>query len=131
MNPNARSAYMSTSVTTANPQRLLVMLYDRLVLDVKRGAEAQRTGQYDEASKQLLHAQEIVNELRSSLKAELWDGGPQLASIYDWLFAELITANVSRDVTVTESCLRIVEPLAETWREAALAVGGGTSTSPS
>jgi flagellar protein FliS len=129
MNPNARNAYMNASVTTANPQRLLVMLYDRLVLDVKRGIEAQKAENHDEASKQLLHAQEIVNELRSSLKADAWDGGPQLAAIYNWLFSELIKANVGRDVTVSEACLGIIEPLAETWREAALAIGAGNAQS--
>jgi flagellar protein FliS len=129
MNPNARNAYMNASVSTANPQRLLVMLFDRLVLDVKRGIEAQRAGQFDEASKQLLHAQEIVSELSSSLNVDAWDGATRLASLYDWLFSELIKANISRDVTVTEGCLRVVEPLAETWREAALAVGGGTPKS--
>lgn len=126
MNPNARNAYMNTSVSTANPQRLLVMLYDRLVLDIKRGIQAQHAGNWDEAGTQLLHAQEIVNELRSSLKADLWDGGPQLASIYDWLFGELVKANVARDVTASESCLAIVEPLAETWRQAAIAVAVAT-----
>ena len=128
MNPNARKAYMNASVTTANPQRLLVMLYDRLVLDVKRGIDAQQARNFDEASKQLLHAQEIVSELRASLKVDAWEGGPQLASIYNWLFSELIKANVSRDVAVTEGCLRIVEPLAETWREAALAVGANAQS---
>jgi flagellar protein FliS len=129
MNPNARNAYMNASVNTANPQRLLVMLFDRLVLDVKRGIEAQKTAQFDEASKQLLHAQEIVSELSSSLNVDVWDGAARLASLYDWLFSELIKANISRDVTVTEGCLRVVEPLAETWREAALAVGGATPKS--
>ena len=123
MNTNARNAYLNASVTTANPQRLLVMLYDRLVLDIKRGIEAQREERYDEASTQLLHAQEIVNELRASLKADLWEGGPRLASIYDWLFGELVRANIGRDVAITEACLSIVEPLAQTWREAALALG--------
>lgn len=122
MNANARNAYMNASVTTANPHRLLVMLYDRLVLDVKRGIEAQREQRYDEASTQLLHAQEIVSELRASLKVEVWEGGPQLGAIYDWLFGELVKANVSRDVAVTKGCLAIVEPLAETWREAALSL---------
>jgi flagellar protein FliS len=129
MNPNARNAYMNASVNTATPQRLLVMLFDRLVLDVKRGIEAQQAKNYDEAGKQLMHAQEIVSELSSSLKVDAWDGGPRLASIYNWLFSELIKANVSRDVTVTESCLSIIEPLAETWREAALAVGGANPQS--
>lgn len=122
MNPNARDAYLNASVTTATPPRLLVMLYDRVVLDIRRGIEAQREERYDEASTQLLHAQEIVNELRSSLKADLWEGGAQLASIYDWLFGELVKANIGRDVAVTETCLAIVEPLAQTWREAALSL---------
>lgn len=120
MNPHARATYLNAAVTTATPQRRLVMLYDRLLLDLHRGIEAQREQRYDEASNQLLHAQEIVNELRSSLRVDLWAGGPALASIYDWLFGELVKANVGRDVTVTEGCLAVVEPLAQSWREAAL-----------
>ena len=123
MNNNARAAYLDASVTTADPQRLLIMLYDRLVLDVKRGIEAQREHRYDEASTQLLHAQEIISELRASLEVDVWEGGTQLAAIYDWLFGELVRANVGRDVAVTEACLSIVEPLAQTWREAALSLG--------
>lgn len=123
MKPNARAAYLSAAVTTATPQRRLVMLYDRLLLDLHRGIEAQREQRFDEASNQLLHAQEIVNELRSSLRVDLWAGGPVLASIYDWLFSELVQANVGRDVTVTAACLAVVEPLAQSWREAALGLG--------
>jgi flagellar protein FliS len=122
MNSQARNAYLNASVATATPQRLLVMLYDRLVLDIRRGIEAQRQGRYDEANAQLQHAQEIVIELRSSLNVDLWDGAPQLASLYDWLFGELVKANTGRDVAVSESCLSVVEPLAQTWREAALSL---------
>ena len=39
---NARTAYMEASVQTADPSRLLVMLCDRLVLDVQRGLAAQQ-----------------------------------------------------------------------------------------
>ena len=35
MMTNARATYMDASVTTASPSRLLVMLFDRLVLDVE------------------------------------------------------------------------------------------------
>ncbi len=59
-------------------------------------------------------------ELRSSLKVEDWDGGPGLASIYDWLHTQLIKANMSKNVTIAENCLQLVTDLAETWREAAL-----------
>jgi flagellar protein FliS len=120
MNANARNAYLGQSVATASPARLLVMLYDRLVLDLQRAAEAQDVNDIATASSNLIHAQEIVLELRTSLKMDVWDGAERLASIYAWLHSELVRANISKDVTVTRDCLKIVEPLAESWREAAM-----------
>lgn len=117
---NPRAAYMGQMVNTASPARLLVMLYDRLVLDIQRAAESQRTGDFATASSHLLHAQEIVLELNTSLRHDVWDGAAQLASIYTFLHTELIRANVQRDVEVTESCLGLITPLADAWREAAL-----------
>ena len=119
-NKAAKNAYMDNSVSTASPERLLVMLCDRLVLDVQRGLDAQRIGNVPEAHNQLVHAQEIVIHLRSTLSVEAWDGGPGLASLYDWLHAELIKANVRKDPTITEGCLGIVRDLADTWKQAAL-----------
>ncbi|MEV7431647.1 MULTISPECIES: flagellar export chaperone FliS [unclassified Nocardioides] len=118
--PNARDTYLGASVSTADPARLLVMLLDRLVLDVTRGLEAQRRGVHDEASTQLLHAQDIVLELRTSLRLDVWDGAAGLAAIYDYLHRRLISANTSRDTAVTEECLVLATDLAATWREAAM-----------
>ena len=117
----AQNAYMSQSVATAGPERLLVMLVDRLVLDVQRAVAAQETGDHATAGTNLIHAQEIVMELKSSLRLDVWDGAQQLSDIYGWLYSQLIRANTSRDVAVTQDCLTIIEPLAQTWREAALA----------
>ncbi len=118
---NAQNAYVAQSVSTASPARLLVMLLDRLVLDVQRAISAQESGDHLAASPDLMHAQEIVLELKTSLRLDVWEGAAQLSSIYDWLYRELIRANVNRDVAVTRDCLGIIEPLVETWREAALA----------
>ena len=117
---DARSAYMGASVNTASPARLLVMLYERLVLDCRRALDAQRAGDHNEAHTQLVHAQDIVMELRSSLNTDVWDGGPGLASLYDYLHTRLIRANVGRDDSITEHCLGLVTDLCQTWREAAL-----------
>ncbi len=116
----AKNAYMDNSVSTASPERLLVMLCDRLVLDVQRGLDAQRVGNVPEAHNQLVHAQEIIIHLRATLRVEAWDGGPGLASLYDWLHSQLIRANMSKDPEVTAGCLSLVEDLAGTWRTAAL-----------
>ena len=120
MYSNAKNAYVDNSVSTASPERLLVMLCDRLVLDVQRALEAQRERNHPEAHSQLVHAQEVVIHLRSTLRVEAWEGGPGLASLYDWLHNELIRANISKDPAVTEGCLSIVTNLADTWRTAAL-----------
>ena len=125
MNPAARNAYVDQMVTTAGPGRLLVMLFDRLVLDVQKALAAQQTDDFTAASPQLLHAQEIVLELRSSLQRDVWEGAAQLDSIYAWLHTRLIQANVQRDPAMTAECLRIIEPLAEAWREAALTTMAG------
>jgi flagellar protein FliS len=122
---NARDAYLGTSVSTASPARLLVLLYDRLVLDLQRAADLQDGGQHLEAAPHLLHAQDIVLELQSSLDLDVWDGAAQLAAIYGFLHSELVRANVRRDVAVTRGCLDLVVPLAEAWREAALAAAVG------
>lgn len=119
MNSNPRAAYMDASVATASPARLLVMLCERLVLDVTRGRNAQAAGEYGEAHRQLVHAQDIVLELRAALQVDEWPGGPALASIYDFLHSELVRANVSHDLARTEGCLRLVTDLSATWREAA------------
>ena len=120
MYSNAKNAYVGNSVSTASPERLLVMLCDRLVVDVQRALEAQRSNNHPEAHNQLVHAQEIIIHLRSTLRVEAWDGGPGLASLYDWMHNELIRANITKDPAVTEGCLGLVTNLADTWRTAAL-----------
>ncbi|WP_328291744.1 flagellar export chaperone FliS [Kineococcus sp. NBC_00420] len=127
----ARSAnrYLRDSLATASPAALLVMLYDRLVLDLQRAENAQLEGDRETAHTNLMHAQEIVDELRTSLDVEAWDGGPNLMALYTWLSQELIAANLSGDATRTAACRTVtVEPLAEAWREAALEhLSGGSA----
>jgi flagellar protein FliS len=114
-----RARYMGDTVTTASPQRLLVMLYDRLALDLERAERALTDGDRAGANEQLQHAQEIVLELQASLRVEIWDGGPRLAALYTWLLTELIRANVKGSARVVGDCRKIVEPLRDAWREAA------------
>lgn len=116
--------FASQSLETATPGQLLVRLYDRLLLDIARGEAEQRASRHGAASEQLLHAQAIVSELMSNLDVDAWSGAPRLMSIYSFLLTELVNANVQHDPDRTASCRRLVEPLAEAWREAA---GSGTT----
>jgi flagellar protein FliS len=114
-----RARYLGDTVTTASPQRLLVMLYDRLALDLERAETALGTGARDEATVQLQHAQDVVFGLLESLQIDAWDGAPRLAALYNWLIAELGRAIVKHDARRVADCRKIVEPLRDAWREAA------------
>lgn len=114
-----RARYLGDSVTTASPQTLLVMLYDRLALDLERAETALQEGDRQAAGSQLQHAQDIVFELRASLQVDLWEGGPRLAALYGWLITELVQANVKGDLRRVGDCRRVVEPLRDAWRQAA------------
>jgi flagellar protein FliS len=114
-----RSRYLGDSVATASPQRILVMLYDRLVLDLERAEMALDTGDRTEAAAQIQHAQDIVFELRESLRVDAWEGGPRLAALYSWMITELVQAGVKRDRNRVTACRQIAEPLRDAWRQAA------------
>jgi flagellar secretion chaperone FliS len=119
-NPGLRAKYLADTVATASPARLLVMLYDRLVLDLAQAEEALRAGDRDTASERLLHAQEIVMELRVTLRMDVWEGAQGLAELYGFLITQMVKANVGQDADIAASCRALVEPLRDAWRQAAL-----------
>lgn len=118
---SAQSAYRENSVATASPARLLVMLVERLVLDGERAHAAQQAGDWPSAHQHLLHAQEIVIELESSLDVDRMPAGKQLAALYQYLRELLVQANVRRSAPTTEEALGLSRQLCDTWREAAMA----------
>jgi flagellar secretion chaperone FliS len=119
--PAFRERYLADSINTASPARLLVMLYDRLVLDLQRAEQSLLAHDRAAASEHLQHAQEIILELWTSLDLEAWDGAPGLANIYSFLVTELVRANVAGDAAGVAACQGLVGPLRDAWREAAMA----------
>jgi flagellar protein FliS len=120
--PALRDRYLNDAVATASPARLVVLLYERLALDLGTAEEALRAGDREAGSRRLLHAQDIVLELRTALDVSAWDAAPGLAQIYGFLLTELIAANVNADADRVMVCLALVEPLVDAWRQAAAAV---------
>src|SRR5690606_24477158 len=115
----AATQFLADAVQTASPERLLTMLYDRLLLDLDRAEADQRAGQRDAASTHLLHAQDIVTELMATLDVAAWDGAAQLMSLYTYVLNELIDANTHGDPERVAACRELLAPLAEAWRAAA------------
>lgn len=119
--PALRARYLNDSIATASPARLLVMLYERLLLDLAQAESALAAGDREVAGQRLMHAQDIVVELRASLKMDVWDGAAGLSQVYGFLLSELIAANVRSDLVKVTACRELVEPLLDAWRQAATA----------
>lgn len=117
----AKQQYLEQQVASASPERLLVLLYDRLLVDIDRAAAAQDAADWPGAGTHLTHAQWIVSELSATLTDE-WDGAEQLRAVYTYLTSQLITANLSHDREVTTECREIVAPLRDAWHQAAASV---------
>jgi flagellar protein FliS len=122
-NAALRNLYMTESVQTMSPARAVVALYDRLVLDLERAMNAIATKDGPRAHDALVHAQEIVAELHDSLDLSQWAPGAALAELYRFVHSELVAANLAKDPSRVDTCVRIVTPLRDTWREAAGIVG--------
>ena len=115
------SDYNRTAILSATPAQLLVMLYDRLLLDLHRAHRAQTASEWESASGELLHAQAIIAELQSSLDVEAWEGGPGLMALYVYLGQALVNANIHRDQAITAECIALLEPLRVAWFDASRA----------
>ena len=118
----ARAQYNQDAILSASPQRLLTMLFDRLMLDLQRAEAAQSEQDWNRASGYLVHAQDIVAELAGTLDVERWDGGQNLLAIYLFSSTKLVSANVEHSIERTREVITIMEPLRQTWHEAAALV---------
>ncbi len=115
----ARARYIKDTVETTPPTRLVTMLYDALVTNLELGERGIIARDLHSANRGLVKAQAILIELRSSLKPELWSGGPRLAALYEYLIREVVQANVAKDAKAVRACRELVEPLRDAWHVAA------------
>lgn len=115
----ARTAYRGNSLATATPNQLLVMLFERLVLDCERGLRALIAQDREAAHSQLVHAQAIITELQSSLEVDGMPAGQELLALYTYVQRRLVQANVTGQPAAAKEALVLSRQLCETWRTAA------------
>lgn len=114
----ARNRFMSDGVGSTPPERLLVLLYDRLLRDLDEASAAVVDGDVCATHEALSHAQDIVAELHSALDPERWDAAESMAGLYTWLADLLGRANIGKDLSLIAEARSLIEPLRDTWDEA-------------
>ena len=122
MNPAARR-YAQAQRETASPERLMVLLFEAAVRNIRAGAAALDAGRAAEATRALTKATDIVVELHATLdrsKApELCD---RLAEVYRFVCQRLGVAALSRDARAAREAERTFTPIAEAFAQAVQAI---------
>lgn len=123
----ARNRYAQDGQASMSKPQLLVALYERLVRDLVGAEAAVEERDFETASKNLQHAQDIVVALEDALDHDAWAAAEQLGSLYRYLYNRLLQANVAKDAVIVRECRNLVEPLVDAWREAAVSVAAGAT----
>jgi flagellar protein FliS len=125
---DARARYLADAVATATPAKRIVLLYDRLWLDIQRAQAAlDSVGSADPTGRDhLQHAQQILAELLGSLDTSAWAGAADLAALYGFLLGELIGEGLESRPGRLAAVSRMVADLRTSWQQAEeqLADGG-------
>ena len=112
----ASRAYTESSVLTAPPERLVVMLYDGAGRFLARAAAAIRDGDAGLAGEQIGRANAILDELLATLDRE--QGGAvaeRLESIYLFCERTLVEAQLQRDPAKVDRVATMLAELREAW----------------
>jgi flagellar protein FliS len=121
MNPYASpAAYRSSSVMTASPAQLVVMLYDGAGRFLRQAEIAAAEGAWRHAGDRLTRADAIVDELLITLDTE--QGGEiaeRLQGIYVFCKRLMIEARVAKDVEKIRRTAALLGDLREAWAEIA------------
>lgn len=118
MNP-AYAAYRQTSIQTASPDRLLIMLIDGLITALERAKAAISSGDTLEAHRQLIKAQDIIREGLLGPLDMRYEVSQSLAQLYEYYHRRLVEANLRKDAEAVDEVLEHMRGWRETWVQAA------------
>ncbi len=123
-----QNAYKKAAVNTMDQTKLIVMLYDGAIRNLKVGIESMRAGDVEKSHKALVKGKSIISELMGSLNVEKGgDIAQNLRTLYSYMFNQLIDANVRKDPLPAANVLKLLLQLREAW----VTVGRKTPAQPS
>lgn len=119
MNNYGAKAYHKTSIETASKEKILLMLYEGCIRNLKKCKVAMENKNMAEKGTALGKAQDIINELSNTLNFEVGgDLAKQLEGLYLHLFDQTTQANIANDPQKIQHCINIMETLYSGWKEA-------------
>ena len=119
---------LETSIVSASPHRLIVMLYDGALVAVRSALAHMKARNIPEKGAAVSKAIDIIdNGLRASLDRE---AGGQIAagldSLYEYMSARLLIANLHNQPEVLEEVVGLLADLRDAWN----AIGATPAAQP-
>ncbi|NLY45158.1 MAG: flagellar export chaperone FliS [Tissierella sp.] len=115
---NAQNVYKNNQVTTAPKKKLLIMLYDGAIKNLKLAINAIEEKDNQVSNTNIIKAQNIIMELMHTLDFEA--GGEianNLYQLYDYMYLKLVKANTSKDTKGIKEVIKYLEDLRNTWEQ--------------
>ena len=111
--PNA--AYRESSVLSAPPEMLVVMLYDGARRFLFQAGVAMRDGQIELSHRKLRRAEDIIRHLLDALDMDQGEISQRLEAIYLFCLRHLQQARFDRDANKLEQVSGLLGELREAW----------------
>ncbi|HYW96207.1 MAG TPA: flagellar export chaperone FliS [Bacteroidales bacterium] len=118
---NGVQSYRKTNITTSDPVRLIIMCYEGAIDSLKLAKEKIKEKDYEKKAKAIIKAQDIIEELMSSLNFE--KGGEiadNLESLYNYMLRRILQGDLNKDVGAIDEVIGIFSDLLSAWQEVAL-----------
>jgi flagellar secretion chaperone FliS len=112
----AASAYRQSRVMSSTPVQLVVMLYERLLADLKGAAIAIRAGDLEAKAEKVQQATDVIFELLGSLdQTRGGEVGQRLAALYSYMISRVGQASRALDAAGMDEVAGHVESLLTAW----------------
>lgn len=116
-----QNKYLETSIQTATPTQLLIMLYDGAIRFCKLAINALNDKNNQEANNYLIRVQDIISEFTITLDRNM-PIADELLHLYDYFIRRLTEANVQKQIEPIEEVMGYLQEMKETWVQAALLI---------
>ena len=118
MHNNGINAYRQTSVTTADPARLVTLCYEGAISNLKIAREKLVSKEYEAKAQAIQKVQDILSLLMQSLDFER--GGTiadNLSSLYLYMMRRITEGDFNKDLKVFDEVTGMLEELESGWKK--------------
>ena len=111
-------SYRKTAIAGASPIGLMIALFDTLVGDLRRAANALRKNDIEARCKELNHAALVIGQLENWV--DLKSGGESaeaLTRFYSYLRAKMLEASINKSAAVLDQQIEMILHVRSAWQQ--------------